>query len=520
MGMIPRRPNSALAVLAVLSTSALLAACSSDGATDRSADSGAGSTATSAPTSTIDRSGYTPTFAEGPCVVEVPDGHRLTCGTLTVPEDRAEPDGNQVELAIVRVHYDAEDAAPDPVLYLHGGPGSGTLANGVAGRADFARQFKRDLIVFDQRGTGLSSPSLECPEREAALVDALSATDGWASELASFRSATRSCFDRLTGDGIDLDQYNTVTNAADVADLKAALDIDEWNLWGISYGTRIGLEVMRSYPDGVRSAVLDSVYPPSYAEIEALVDSGLTAFGRLANGCGTDPACESKYGDTRANLDAAIASMNDAPFEFEISMPDGSPRLLKLDGGDAAAGLFNAMYDTALIGALPGAIADLAQGGRALVPMIAEMGIPSINSITEGAFLSYECADNGARVDPAEIDGLVADPGLASTILLAGWQLFCDDWPVEPLPASFGDVVTSDIPTVVFAGEYDPVTPAENSEAASDALANSTFVLVPRAGHGPARDFGCTAGLLISFLDSPGPVDTACVATIPLTPFS
>lgn len=469
---------------------------------------------------TVAPSGYTPAFTEGPCVVTTPANTRLTCGTLKVPEDRSLPDGRQVELAVVRIHYDGADPRPEPVVYLHGGPGAGTLASGVAGRAEFSRQLRRDLIVFDQRGTGLSSPSLECPEREAAFIDALADTAPWAAELESFRTATRACHDRLSGEGHDLSQYNTYNNAADLADLRVALGIDRWNLWGISYGTRVGLAAMRYFPDGIRAAVLDSVYPPSYAEIEALVDSGLEAFDRLANGCGTEPACERRYGDLRSKLDAAISSMNSEPFRFEATLADGARRVLNLDGGDAAAGLFNAMYDTTLIPMLPQAIADLAGGGRALVSSIAELGIPAINGITEGAFLSYECADNGARIDRAEVDRLVADPGIASTILLAGWQLFCDDWPVRHLPDDFGARVTSDIPAIVFAGEYDPVTPPDNSREAAAALPNATFVLAPRAGHGIARDFGCTTGLLITFLDSPGPVDTACVAGIPLVPFA
>ncbi|NLA37589.1 MAG: alpha/beta fold hydrolase, partial [Actinobacteria bacterium] len=435
------------------------------------------------------------------------------------PEDRTIADGPRVELAVVRIHYDGVDPRPEPVLYLHGGPGGGTLASGINGRVEFGRQMRRDLIVFDQRGTGLSEPSLECPEREAALIDALSDAAAWEIELDAFRTATSACFERLTAEGHDLSQYHTYNNAADVADLRTALGVDDWTLWGTSYGTRVGLAVLRSFPEGVRSVVFDSVYPPDYADISGFVDSGLEAFDRLANGCGTDPNCEATYGDLKALLTRAIASLDAEPFGVDLTLADGTTRRLAITGNDAAAGLFNAMYDTTLIPMLPRVIADIAGGGRSMVGLIAQMGIPAINSITEGAFLSYECADNGARINQSEVDELVAEPGIASTILLAGWQLFCRDWPVRQLPADFGDEVTSDVPALVFAGEYDPVTPAANSKRAAEALGNATFVQVARSGHGVARESGCTTGLMIKFLDDPTVVDTSCVAGIPFPPF-
>jgi pimeloyl-ACP methyl ester carboxylesterase len=462
---------------------------------------------------------YKPAWADTPCTVEIPSGVVASCGTLTVPENRARPDRAKVTLPVVRLHSTAAEPAPDPVVYLHGGPGSGVLQRGIARRAQSPVLQTRDLILFDQRGTGLAVPSLECPEREEAFLQALSAAAPYDEELASFDAALEACFERLTDEGHDLDQYNSETNAADLADLRVVLGIDEWNLWGVSYGTRLALTEMRSYPDGLRSVVLDSVYPPSAGAVDETIKSGQRAFDALANGCGTDPQCEARFPDVPGDLDKLAADLDAAPYAFDYTFEDGTQRSFQITGSDAVGGLFNAMYDTELIPQLPSAIHDFANGGRALMPVLASEAVPFVNNITEGAFLSYECADNSARADDAMVAKLRKDAGRA-TLLVAGWSLFCDQWPVRPLAAEYGEVVMSDIPTLVIAGEYDPITPPATSKAVADALDDSVFIQVPHGGHGPAPDTQCSLDVFTRFFDEGTAVDTSCVATIVPAPFA
>lgn len=467
---------------------------------------------------------YKPVWANTDCsIVEVPPGANVTCGTLTVPENRAKPDGNTVVLPVVRIHSASPTPKPDPVVYLHGGPGIGTLANGIAGRMKNPVLAERDLIVFDQRGTGLAVPALECPEREQAFLKALSEPAPFADELKWFDAALSDCYRRLTGAGYDLNQYNSLTDAADLADLRKAMGIDEWNLWGVSYGTRLALTAMRSYPEGIRSVVLDSVYPPSAGGADDTVKSGQRAFDALANGCATDPSCHAKYPDVKADLEKMATDLDAAPYAFSYTPKGGTPVTLRLTGNDAVGGLFNALYESSLIPQLPSAIHDLANGGRALVPVIAEQGVPFVNQTTEGAFLSYECADNGARVEQSEVESLRKNPGRAGLLLLAGWNLFCSSWPVKQLPAGYGDPMSANIgiPTLVIAGEYDPITPPANSKATADQLGDSAvFIQIPHAGHGPGPDTECSLGIYARFFDDGTSVDTSCVASIIPEPFS
>lgn len=464
---------------------------------------------------------YTPKWVDTRCTVKIPAGAKVTCGSLSVPEDRSIADGDMVVLPVVRIHSTSKSPKPDPVVYLHGGPGSGTLQRGLTNRVKNPVLAERDLIVFDQRGAGESTPSLECPEREKAFIDALASTGSFDDEQRAVGASLRTCHDRLIDEGRDLDQYNSLTNAADLADLRVALGIDEWNLWGVSYGTRLALTEMRSYPEGVRSVVIDSVYPPSSASVTEAVDGGIRAFEALANGCATDPVCHQKYPDVTADLETAAVALDAAPYSFSYTDPvTKKVTTLNLTGDDAAGGFFNALYDTDLIPQLPNWIHDLAAGGRSLIPLIAQDGIPFVNDITEGAYMSYECADNGARLSDDEVEKLRADPGRAGLLLLAGFNIFCDTWPVEHLPAEYGDVVESDIPTLVVAGEYDPITPPAGSRAVAEALADSVFIQVPRGGHGPALTNGCTSEIYTEFFSVGTAVDTSCLDSFTPLPFT
>lgn len=455
-----------------------------------------------------------PAFVEGNCLMPVPKAAVVTCGTVSVPEDRSKPDGRKVQLAVADPQPLVEPQL-DPVVYLHGGPGTATLPDGIETKVNLDLLEHRDLIVFDQRGAGLSDPNLECPEREAALLQALSAATPWADEVASFTSALATCYQRLTQDRhVDLDQYNTITNAEDLNDIRIALGISQWNLWGVSYGTRLAMEEMRSFPEGVRSAVLDSVYPPSAGAADDAVRSGERAFQALADGCAHDGACHRAIPDLAALIEQLAVKLDAKPINVTSKPPGGGDsRKLVITGDDAIGGLFTAMYDSDLIPLLPKIINDLAQGDTSVVPEIANRGIEFVDESAEGAYLSTECADNNVKIDPRVVARLRQDPGRAGLALLASWSLFCGSWPVDALPAKFSETVHSDIPAIVFAGEYDPITPPDGSRQAAVDLGNAQFVQVPR-GHAVALTTPCTQKIFTAFFDDLAKVDIGCAATM------
>ena len=276
---------------------------------------------------------------------------------------------------------------------------------------------------------------------------------------------------------------------------------------------------MRAHPEGIRSVVLDSVYPPSAGRVDDVVNSSNAAFDALVKGCRDDPACHKSFPDPNADLTKVIDRLDRHPVAVSYLSPAAAKRQKLMISGDAAVGgVFTSMYSTQLIAQLPLLLHQLASGNNAIIEPMVNAAVPFVNDTSEGAYLSFECADNGAKIDDGEVASVRADPGLGAFALLAGWNLFCKSWPVTALPASFGDVVHSDIPTLVIAGEYDPVTPPAVSRATADALRHAVFIEVPRGGHAP--DSTCTESVFGEFFDQLDHVATSCVANMAPVPFA
>ena len=113
-------------------------------------------------------------FEKTDCWFKEPTGRDVECGWLTVPEDHAQPDGKTIKLAVARFKSDASKPQPDPIVYLEGGPGGSPLKSSILSQFDVyygPLLDKRDLILFDQRGTGYSQPALDCPESAGRVLE-------------------------------------------------------------------------------------------------------------------------------------------------------------------------------------------------------------------------------------------------------------------------------------------------------------------------------------------------------------
>ena len=189
------------------------------------------------------------------------EGETFVCGVVTVPADYDAPEGARIDLMYGILRSTSLSPASDPVIYLHGGPGGGELGSMTS---DLAHRLatlraRRDIIVFDQRGSGFSPGEIECNDIFAANNDAAyEAAEGIAEASGMNLGAAASeyliplCTAQLIARGVDLSQYNTVNNARDVISLAAALGFESYNIYGHSYGTRLGLEVLRQSPAALR----------------------------------------------------------------------------------------------------------------------------------------------------------------------------------------------------------------------------------------------------------------------------
>ena len=483
-------------------------------------------TATPGPSPTPEPSA---TFEKASCPFQLPadqvEGETIECGYLVVPEDRADPDSREVRLAVAIFHPPGGAVDPDPIIYLSGGPGGSALELIYLSfeKVSPVLAANRDLVIFDQRGVGRSEPALDCPaliELSRELLDReLDGQQLTDQELFDLSLETiLACQEDLIAVA-DLSAYNTAANAADVNDLRLALGYDEVNLWGASYGTRLALGVMRDYPAGVRSVVLDSVYPPDvdlYLEGPANVDR---AFSVLFESCAADTACNATYPDLRTVFFDTVDRLNENPADIEITNAFTGEKYDAVFGGDTLlALLFQLLYETDVVSSLPQLIYDASQDNLDMSKLILGSLIAQQGAMSLGMQFSVQCNEEFAFNSLEEFETVLAGyPELTrlyedSAVGKLAFQV-CAAWDSGTAEAVENEPVSSDIPTLVLAGEYDPITPPSWARHAAETLDNSHFFEYPGVGHGASLSDDCPRGMMIAFLDDPITApDDACIA--------
>ncbi len=466
-----------------------------------------------------------PAFVVGECAFRVPFRVVPLCGTVAVPQDRSVEDGPTFDLAIVVFPSEADEAAPDPVVYLAGGPGENALDTLEFTFDDLFRPFlsTRDVIVFDQRGAGYSEPDAECPEFVELEIDLLDESVGVDDEGERGLAAAEACFERLTSEGVALSALSTAESAADVHAIMTALEYDEWNLLGISYGTRLAQTIMRDRPEGVRSVILDSVVPLEADMIAQTPGSFDRALQALLDGCAASSTCGTDYPNLEQTLMAAVTQLRDAPAAGTVTNQLTRETFASLSSGtDLAEQVFQGLYSAEVIPLLPEMIALASAGETGLLDLLRGVTLTNSAFISTGMQIALQCTE---EVPFTTEEGIIKanEPYSRVRDMLEGSrplgsEIFdlCFTWGLDAAPAVENEAVESDIPTLVLGGRYDPITPPSGGRQVAERLTNATFVEFAAAGHAALTTGECALDIVASFLDEPAAeVDGACASAQP-----
>jgi len=461
------------------------------------------------------------TFEEAICPFDVPEGAPVECGFVVVPEDHNDPGGPTIRLSIVVLKDQSTEHQPDAVILLSGGPGEKTVHNAAAVAQLLAPIHpNRDLILFDQRGVGLSEPALECPEWVQAAFDLLDEPNPDVA-LQTIDNALMACRDRLVSEGYNLTMYNTIQNAADVNAIRVALGYDQINLWGGSYGSLLAQATMRDHPQGIRSVAIVSVLP---LEKSLFVEASTTisnAVIRLLDACAADPACHSAYPDLQGVLFEVIDQLNGEPIHITVTNPlDGQSYDEILTGDTVLGNLVTFLYFTQIIPVLPQAVYDVHNENYELMTQLSSTRLALFEALSRGMMYSVMCTDdligrtpegllNIRAALPRQLVGS-ADPEF---VIEHGIFGICENWPVEEADPWVKEPLVSDIPTLVLTGEFDPVTPPEYGQLVASYLSDSYFFELPGIGHDILVASECARSIIGDFIADPTQApDGACIA--------
>jgi pimeloyl-ACP methyl ester carboxylesterase len=446
-----------------------------------------------------------PHYEDADCPIAMTDDVR--CGYLTVPENRDDAASRDIRLAVAILAARTETPLPDPVVYLAGGAGDSALAN-LQNASRLALRDEREVIVMEQRGTRYSEPSLFCYELQVAVRASGMTSEPITDEIARETAAAEQCRDRLVREGIDLSAYHSRARALDLEDLRAALGYSAWNLYGNGYGTRIALEAMRTTPDGIRSVMLEGVYPPNYITPVQRIGDTAAAFERIFAACAAQPACNRAYPTLRDDFSAVLRRYDESP----VLLVWHNWGDVVLDGGDLGALLLTALNNGRDITYIPFLIEEVKQGRDwILKPIFDPIVATRVDMLAEGVYYSVECHERAAFATPALLDDArAAQPEFASFYGFRSDMSICAIWGAGQADAAELEPVRSAIPALILAGEYDPVTSVTVAEQVGATLPNSQLVVFPNQARGVSSG-RCAPELMKAFLADPTQaLDTTC----------
>jgi pimeloyl-ACP methyl ester carboxylesterase len=498
----------------VLAASCLLVACSG---------------ADSPPSGAISAAAFQTTPCPQPNIAGFPDldfPPGVRCGYLTVPENRAKPNGRRIRIFVMSAPAVSATPKPDPIVYLSGGPG-GAGSFEVASMVKNGLNADRDVIFVDQRGTHDADPFLPCSGWEQFLFDSVSVPFAAESTTVADAATIKECHDQLVPRGFDLAAYNSTENAADIADLRVALGIDTWNVYGVSYGSRLALTLLRDHPQGIRSVVLDSVSPPKNNIVEQWWSAPVSSFKAIFAACAAQPACAAAYPNLEADFTATVNRLDATPAVTQAKDAAGSLVTVTIDGF-ALAYTVIMLSERADASGVPKMITDMARGDPSTVAAayLAMRGAPEFVGLGGDALaLTVFCQESANLTTEAatlaHAKAVLPDfPDRVLRVQPKQGRLFteCPIWNVGKAAPSVIAPTVSDVPVLIIEGTFDAATAPEWVDLITPDLANAQVVLFPFTGHAVLPKSKCAISIVSAFLDNPTkPVDQTCAAQTTLT---
>ena len=450
-----------------------------------------------------------------PCEYAAENGsYAADCGTLVVPETRADPESRLIALPVTRIRARSDDPK-EPVFFLTGGPGQSNMdfSTSVGERAS-RYVADRDFVLVGYRGID-GSVRLDCPEVESALKRS---TDVLSDEFfRAYGDAHRSCADRLTKDGVDVASYGLVQQIDDLETARVAFGYDRINLLSESAGTRTAMIYAWRYPESISRSVMVAVNPPGNFLLDA--DTTDEQIGRYAALCADDDSCRTRTDDLAATMRRTAADIPDRWLFLPIK--DANVRVVSMFGLlDSTAAASPTPAPMTLDAWLSAAEGDAS--GFWSTSVLGDLLFPEL--FVRGQYAAAPMLDAQAARDYfARGQGDLSNLGRAATAFTWGGGVLADSWPAAPEEGTYSRVRTSEVETLLIGGELDPMTPPQVATTQLlPYLPNGHQVVLPGFGHqGTVFREQPEAGsrLINTFFDS-GQVDDSLYvpASIDFTP--
>ena len=429
------------------------------------------------------------------CRIRAAEGYpgiKARCGTLVRPEDPADPDAPALELHVAVVSALSLEPEPDPFVPIAGGPGQASTRfyAGYAGAFEEIRR-TRDIVLIDQRGTGKSA-NMNCDVEEEIVEGAFS--------REQTIDDTRRCLAVLPHDP----RYFTTSVAVqDLEALRVALGYQQFNLYGISYGSRVAQHFLRRYPESTRSVIIDGVVPPQVALGPNIAIEAQNALEAIFERCTESEACSERFPTVRDDFDLLRARLIEEPVTVSMAHPvSGTLEDITFDDNKMAGALRLLSYSPQSVALMPLLIDEAVNGNFA--PLAAQFLMISAGmseQLSLGMHNAVVCTEDFPYFEGEAVSRDALAATYIGPVQLDALEAICSVWPRGVLDEDFKTPVATDLPVLLLSGEADPITPPAYADLAAVDLGNALHLTGKRQGHGQAPQ-GCMPQVIGRFVES------------------
>jgi pimeloyl-ACP methyl ester carboxylesterase len=435
-----------------------------------------------------------------PCTVKV-DGvrYQADCGTLVVPEYRADLASRLIALPVRRIHSPAQSPA-EPIFSLGGGPGS----SNISARLKTWLLANHDSIQVGYRGVD-GTPRLDCPEFAQAARGSGSDLLGPAS-LEAIGEAAGTCAARLQAAGVDLRGYTIPEVVEDMEAARLALGYGRIDLLSGSYGTRVAQIYAYMYPESLLRSAMIGVNPPGhFLWLPEVVDSQVEYYAGL---CRQDPACSDRTPDLAVSMQRVNQDM---PANW-MGVP--------IDPGKVRMIAFALLYHRSTAPIIFDAYMTADEGdpsGLALMSLAYDFIMP--NMMTWGEFLALGSSADYEPGRDYQSELNAPDRILGAPMSEFIWGSTPGHWSPILMPEAYRQVHPTEVETLLISGSIDFSTPAQFArDELLPWLRNGKQVVLAEQGH--TDDFWhyqpeAAERLLTSFFDT-GVADDSLYIYLPM----
>lgn len=405
--------------------------------------------------------------------------------------------------------FSPEGAVNTPVIYLPGGPGGSAWLEdfGLEGWAYWWQMVDtpRDLVVFDPRGTGIGMPVPQCDRLAEQRKIHLASSPGPDQENLDVVLALILCADDMRREGIHLKGFSTARMVEDVdliaRLLQASQGYSHFHLYGVSYGTRLALQISRHKPDWLESMVLDGLYPPdedALPDWPRLLDALLS---RIDQTCAEAAWCREQFGDTGVPVMALAHQLEDAPVMRTLQWEDGRHQRVALSGLRLLDALVADAYTDETLPFLPLMLSRFIDGDESALDMllwnlIAFEDDPSFNRLV---FTAVDCQDSPVPDRTRWREIREEHPLYQRFVSREIDDKVCPHMRLPHAEPAWRALEQIDTRVLLVSAALDPITPPASAERAAAYLPQSQHLVVTPGVHGATFSHPCAQAAMRDF---------------------